>query len=55
MAGNDTTANRLTADQAGTCEPVTVVRAWATRLDSRAASAGSCPAERSTDRCVVVR
>ena len=29
MAGNDTTANRRTADQAGTCEPVTVVRAWA--------------------------
>ena len=55
MAGNDTTANRLTADQAGTCEPVTVVRAWATRLDSRAASAGSCPDARSTDRCVVVR
>ena len=55
MAGNDTTANRPTERHAGACEPVTAARARATRVDSRAVSAGSCPAVRTADRCVAVR
>ena len=55
MAGKDTSAKRATADQAGACEPVTAARACATRPDSRATRAGSCPAERSADRWVVAR
>jgi len=55
MAGNEITAKRATAFQAGTCEPVTALRALATRLDNPATRAGSCPAERTADRCVAVR
>lgn len=55
MAGNEITAKRATAVQAGACEPVTALRALATRLDNLATKAGSCPAERTADRCVAVR
>ena len=45
-------ANRPTERHCGECAPVTAERARATRADSRAASAGSCPADRSSDRWV---
>ena len=53
--GRTTTANRPTERHDGVCAPVTAERARATRVDSRAVSAGSYPELRTADRCVAVR
>jgi hypothetical protein len=55
MAGKETAAKAPTLRQAGVCAPPMAALARASRADSRAVRAGSWPALRSWDRCVVAR